>query len=177
MTEVILSKEMLGEWQKEAEGLRSRLAQLKERIRVLRDVLAEAGRKSDDQPWLLAPELEPDEAFIGLRQGEAMRAILKEVGEPLTGQQIRKALAEKGYPLEKWGVRNAYFYAVAKNLANRGQITKMDDKRYVLSADPAPNSGVVDEDTEYQPVPPDPDPDEEWPPLPPPDLDDVESEW
>ncbi len=65
--------------------------------------------------------------------------------------------------------------AVAKNLVDRGQIAKMDDKRYVLSFDPAPNSGAVDEDTESQPVPPDPD--EEWPPPPPPDLDDVESEW
>ena len=168
MSGIILSEAKLEEWQRESDELSVRLAKLKDRIRVCREILSEEG-EIDEQLVLPAPE--PDEAFVGLRQGEAMLTILEERGEPLTGQQIREFLAEKGYPIEKWGVRSSYFYAVAKTLVDSGNVVKMDDKRYALPTDPALNSGAVSENAYSQPPSPDPDDEGDWPSPPDPDDD------
>lgn len=150
MAEIRFFETKLTKWQEEIAIIeqritqdRARLSQLQDRVRVFRDVLQEETQGADEQPERTDHQTdhkaEPDTAFAGLRQGEAMLAILKTMGKPLNGQQIRESLAERGYPIEKWGVRNSYFYAVARTLMERDQVIKTDDGRYTLAPMPERN--------------------------------------
>lgn len=62
-----------------------------------------------------------------LRPREVIMNYLKQLDHPIGVGALKKKLAESGYPMEKFGPRNKYYYTILSRLVGSGKIMRPEN--------------------------------------------------
>jgi hypothetical protein len=127
--DITITQEKVEGWKREVEKLEKRIKHDRMRLKFIQDRLRAVPLFQDERDKYVYEDEDTETPFEDLSPADAILDVLSKSEEgTLSAGELREAVIEAGYPIERWGKNFAYFYTVLKRLVDAGTVGKEGDR-------------------------------------------------